>query len=815
MASELPSSYRELLARYQSGELSQDDVLNRLDHSDGIFIPRMKRYMNMITVAHRSPPTNPLPGGDKITIDMNELDRMHQYHRLSKMATKLRTDIEEEARDNAEYSIMKDLMFLGNMELFKHETAVNQERKFTPSLSNADKDSRVDEPEKTKLYDINNSVASRSNFSSGSNDDNLTLNSTTRFDDDYDSQDLYKPNRGRANSIFDIDNKLSNQSFYQMDKPDSRSKLTNTTKKSKGVSLSSASLFEDNWVSKGGLFDADVLRHPTVYPEGDVTVKIPKIEGTSSNHPRIGWAHSCKRKGQHICEGVYVCPEYGNGCHCRDRPKLKRRGNNSYNTGGKDPAPSFNCPVHNVELTRMRCKCKWEIKDKGDHWILNHHGSHDHPAPQLAGATDSGKRKLEDFLRVTTDLDPADLQAGTDTREKITEVDPKFKNRDHLRHQKRQILKRFKQQTTGSAYATEALDAAWNFFNGIEKWKDSVYDTCVGGMSRPPQIVIATESMQERCRVGTHPFQTDTLEGTVDSVYFPGQINVTMTSTWCPIVDGQVPVLVSILYGKSTESYKAHFKYLFDFFVDGKKDMSTIEEFCEMFPGNTCDFSEAERKGFFAALDDIIQSEYGSTMTSEMKEQLYRYCEVHFKKNLEKAASISKAVDPSRKDEFKSRCLELLTIHSFNDFAESIQGIYKDFPDTKKWLAWYLQNDRARIFFPACKQVPTFLQGKFDTLKKDINAQEGLGGYFKNFRSSKDLNDLITNISYWVGLFDTDYKNAKEGIKRRYNKKASKKDKRKGREKQYNTKHQTVLTECFLDRRQILPLKRTKLKLAT
>ena len=74
-------------------------------------------------------------------------------------------------------------------------------------------------------------------------------------------------------------------------------------------------LFKNNWVSKGGKFENEALNHPILYPEGDVTIQIPKIEGISGKYARIGWAHQSKNKGKHTCLGVFVCPQFGVGCH--------------------------------------------------------------------------------------------------------------------------------------------------------------------------------------------------------------------------------------------------------------------------------------------------------------------------------------------------------------------------------------------------------------------------------------------------------------------------------------------------------------------
>ena len=307
------------------------------------------------------------------------------------------------------------------------------------------------------------------------------------------------------------------------------------------------SLFNDNWVTKGSAFDESVMNHPHLYPEGsDLIVQINKVPKISGKYPRIGWAHTSKRKGKFKCTGAYICPEFGNGCFYRERPQVPRRGNQKYNTKGT-PAPKRKCNVHDLELVLKTCDARWDITHHDNHWILRHHKSHNHPAPQLAGASDGGLQKLEEYLKVDKNLKPTDLAAGTNTRDAMTDEDPKFHNKDYLRHKKREINKAFTKHVTGSNFATEALDAAWTMFDGVQKWHDNIFDTCVGGHNRQRQIVIASPSMRERCRTGSNPFQTDAIMSGITSVYFPGRIYVTMTSAWCPFTNCQLPSTISIV----------------------------------------------------------------------------------------------------------------------------------------------------------------------------------------------------------------------------------------------------------------------------
>ena len=152
-------------------------------------------------------------------------------------------------------------------------------------------------------------------------------------------------------------------------------------------------------------------------------------------------AHTSKKKGMFKCSGAYICPQFGKGCFYRERPQVPRRGTGKYNTKGT-PSPKRKCNVHDLELVLKKCNAHWGITHHDNHWILSHHKSHNHPAPQLAGASDGGLQKLEEYLKVDNNLKPTDLKAGTNTRLAMTDEDPKFHNQDYLRQKKREINKK-------------------------------------------------------------------------------------------------------------------------------------------------------------------------------------------------------------------------------------------------------------------------------------------------------------------------------------------------------------------------------------
>ena len=242
----------------------------------------------------------------------------------------------------------------------------------------------------------------------------------------------------------------------------------------------------------------------------------------------------------------------------------------------------------------------------------------------------------------------------------------------------------------------------------------------------------------------------------------------------------QVPSLITILMNEHHESYEIHFRYYLEIYAKARK---TIEEFIGDFPGNTSDFSGAMRKGFFKALDNFCLSTYGKVLSESQKQQIYRYCEVHFERNLRQMSNISQAVHPSKKQEFRERVRQLLKITDFSSFYESVSDLIKEYPLTASWFKWYLHNDVATILFPACKNLDSQQLKRFKKLKKDTNAQEGIGGFLQSIALYKKdgLYQVLQTIFSFVSLYDRNALFTSKGLVVGYSK-TQKQDKKRGQE---------------------------------
>jgi hypothetical protein len=157
-----------------------------------------------------------------------------------------------------------------------------------------------------------------------------------------------------------------------------------------------------------------------------------------------------------------------------------------------------------------------------------------------------------------------------------------------------------------------------------------------------------------------------------------------MTSTWCPVRQTQVAVLITILNNKDYKSYMIHWRHLFEIYGHNRHRLrdpvNPAASFHDGWPGNTSDFSEALFKGFFESMDEFCEKKYGETLTKPEKSDLYGFCSVHFKRNLYRTANISAAVDVRRKEYFIRETLTLLTETSKVACTSKVRKLLHEFP---------------------------------------------------------------------------------------------------------------------------------------
>ncbi len=286
--------------------------------------------------------------------------------------------------------------------------------------------------------------------------------------------------------------------------------------------------------------DKMLMDFPDLYPNGDCTTYVDKVPGASiDKKPVIGWAKELTKKVKYSCLGCWVCPHFGKGCSYRVRPQVPRRG--IQNTG-RIPPPKSNqkCHLHpDAQLLLHKCNCKWTIKERNEtQWMITHTGIHSHPIPPPNRASHAAKKKLREIILHNPEAKPCQLTTGIsggkiNTLPRVGDIDPKFEHAGYVAKVRQSTLKKINMEMTGSEYATESLDAVFELFQKIEKRSPGLL---LSGnlMPNKQHVTYASEQMRDLLGSSVTGFTTDSVEGMVESVYFKGEINVTMTSSWCP-----------------------------------------------------------------------------------------------------------------------------------------------------------------------------------------------------------------------------------------------------------------------------------------
>ena len=135
---------------------------------------------------------------------------------------------------------------------------------------------------------------------------------------------------------------------------------------------------------------------------------------------------------------------------------------------------------------------------------------------------------------------------------------------------------------------------------------------------------------------------------------------------------------------------------------------------------------------------------------------------------------------------------------TFKAFYEKVKELNKSFPNLKSWILWYLQEDRAPILFPACKALTKYDVQKFNSLKKDMNAQVGLGGLLQSLSKYKKIGlYYICNTAFrFISTFNDNLYEAMEGVGCKFGM-PTKIERKRVREEQKITRHLRVHIAYF------------------
>ena len=257
------------------------------------------------------------------------------------------------------------------------------------------------------------------------------------------------------------------------------------------------------------------------------------------------------------------------GCLFVERPKTPRYGNSKYSSKGKLPSSQKFCPTHNCLPIHNPCNIMWKIDTNpstGKCTVFNS-GHHDHLSPPPVKIPSSAFKSLQKHVESNSGLLPSQLDVGRGNRAPIGSVHLSLANKGRVKYQMSKI-----KQDTPSYFSglkgsigkgEDSLFEILRKLTALGKTKDFitksiVVDSCAGGSERAQFVSFMTDGMNDLILKGNTSFQTDTIEGVVLSIYFQGEMNITMTSGWDYLLDKHVPLVVTILCGKSARDYKEH-----------------------------------------------------------------------------------------------------------------------------------------------------------------------------------------------------------------------------------------------------------------
>jgi hypothetical protein len=516
------------------------------------------------------------------------------------------------------------------------------------------------------------------------------------------------------------------------------------------------------------------------WPNGTQTFIAPSKILNANGRPQFGWTfpqigntkNNIRR--YFYCLGVMQCPVQGCNVVAKPLNPVKK-------AVGAEPKSSKSpvyCPAHKNLLEWRRCTggdpshhkkpsdhpppCTLTTieccdPDTGNHAIEIHHfGTHDHARPPATKPTLASIRKLEKIVKNNPEEGPAILR----NKRGVKEIDPAFYNQDRVAYWRQKILRKDTKPrgirgSIASIFELN-LDIEDDFFVQVDmRSKDSNL------------ISMQTPYMKEVLLEAASGLQSDTVEGLIHEVEFSGKCDIHFVSCYDHILCRYVPVLMSIIFGRSKTHYAASWQSLFKSY----DSFTSWEEFKANFPGTTLDWSDAEGLSFVQTLLKHATEELREPeLTASSVISFLRKCDVHFKRSVRKLAKNEKIVPATKEKRFR----ELIEVFCDEDtnlfqFERACKEMARTFPNASDWLLWHIHPDRAPHFFPACQGFTIEEQMRFAKLATSTNAQENIGRQFQHlYQSPMAVNEAILCCYKFAKSFEQDRKAVLGGLPIKY-----------------------------------------------
>lgn len=112
------------------------------------------------------------------------------------------------------------------------------------------------------------------------------------------------------------------------------------------------------------------------------------------------------------------------------------------------------------------------------------------------------------------------------------------------------------------------------------------------------------------------------------------------------------------------------------------------------------------------------------------------------------------------------RCISLLKCTDPDDFMHQVHSLIKHYSSCKKWIKWYLQDPKASILFPACKNISDRNRRSWEELSDNSNGQEGIRGFLQSLRNRNklELDEVCQLCVEFIQQYSNQFRFGKEGM---------------------------------------------------
>jgi hypothetical protein len=336
-----------------------------------------------------------------------------------------------------------------------------------------------------------------------------------------------------------------------------------------------------------------------LWPDGCMVFEVPWGQ-VRHGVAHFGWMFACNntkklrggaRRRYYYCLGVFTCQS----CNFVARPKLPLK----VKIGAAAKLPLHVCPRHpDAPLLWIPCNggtdaCKLVLDIAPTGTIeAAHSGLHDHPHPPTSKPSPASLRLLADIVKTNPRAGPAKLRMGVDGRPSLADVDEAFYNQDRVGYYRR------KEKRTAPTKAHGIRNSVASLFEFVRDVPQNFF-LQVSIDPKDANFTMQTPHMRRVLLEASSGLQSDTVEGVIHDHDYSGKIDIQFTSGYDCVLRRWVPVLISVIFGRTKKHFAAHWKWLFESY--GCQD--DWQQFTTLFPGLTLDWSDAEGESF---LDKLV-----------------------------------------------------------------------------------------------------------------------------------------------------------------------------------------------------------------